>query len=245
MANLRRVLMLLSIVWLATAGPVAAAFETQAPAMQVVTGARIAAVADRVARRLVTDPDREVQAAYALSDQRVPAGELKFAVEPAQVTSSYVAVPVAITVDGKPSRTVFAGYRIVTYVHTAVAAHDLTMGALLSGADVTIARLPSNGRPAVETASLIGRRLNMSVSRGVPLYAELTRVNELVHAGQPVVYVIHDGPVMLAADVVARTGGGLGETVAIYNPVTRKALSGTVTGPGKVEYTLPGGEEVK
>lgn len=245
MANVRRVLTLVSIAWLATAGPVAAALEASAPATQIIPAARIAAIADRVARGLVTGRDREVQPAYMLSDQRVPAGALKFAVEQAQVTPSYLAVPIAITVDGKPSRTVFAGYRIVTFVHTAVAAHDLTMGTLLTEGDVTVARLASNGRPAVEPASLIGRRLNMSLTRGVPLYAEQTRVNELVHAGMPVVYVIHDGPVMLAADVIARTGGGLGETVAIYNPATHKALSGVVTGPGKVEYTLPGGEEVK
>jgi flagella basal body P-ring formation protein FlgA len=71
------------------------------------------------------------------------------------------------------------------------------------------------------------------------LYVEQTAVVELVKAGSTVVLIVRDGPVALAADVVARNSGGLGDTVAVYNPGTKKALTGVVTGPNRVELNLP------
>ena len=56
---------------------------------------------------------------------------------------------------------------------------------------------------------------------------------------------MRDGPVSLTADVIARTGGGLGESVTVYNEQTNRILSGTVTGPNRVELTLPEGEEAE
>ena len=58
-------------------------------------------------------------------------------------------------------------------------------------------------------------------------------------AGSPVVLIVHDGSVALAADVIARTSGGLGETVTVYDEGARKMLSGLVTAPSRVELTLP------
>jgi flagella basal body P-ring formation protein FlgA len=55
------------------------------------------------------------------------------------------------------------------------------------------------------------------------------------------VLIIHDGGVDVVADVVARSSGGLGDQVALYNPQTNKSLSGTVIGPDRVELDLSGG----
>ena len=54
------------------------------------------------------------------------------------------------------------------------------------------------------------------------------------------VLIVHDDGVSVVADVVARTGGGLGDQVSIYNPQTNKTLSGTVIGPDRVELNLSG-----
>ncbi|GAC1420802.1 MAG: hypothetical protein NVSMB5_13540 [Candidatus Velthaea sp.] len=210
------------------------------PASQIVAGGRIASIAERAARALLTDPERAVAPAFAIADQTVPLGEVAIEAGEPQFNATYVSVPVAISVDGKIARRVFAGYRLTTFVHTAVAARDLAPGSILTSADLRLARLPSNGRPAVEISVLLGRKVRAATSRGAQLYVEQTSVNELVKAGSPVVLIVHDGPVALSADVVARTGGGLGETVTIYNPQTQKSLSGVITGPNVVEITLPG-----
>jgi flagella basal body P-ring formation protein FlgA len=240
----KRIIALVSLLWLGAANPLCASAQS-VPATQVVPAARLTALAERAAHAIVSDPDRELQATYKFTDQRVPAGELAVEVLSTQYNPSYIAIPLELRVDGKLIRTVYAGYRIVTYVKTAIAARDLAAGYVISDGDLTIGRVALNGHPTVDAASLVGRKLNVSIARGTPVYAEQTRVNELVIAGQPVIYILHDGPVAVAADVVARTGGGLGQLVAVYNPMTRKSLSGIVTGPGKVEFTLPGDQEAQ
>lgn len=210
---------------------------------QIVAGTRVAAVADRVAHGLVSGPDRSIAAAYAVADQNLPAGDVSIA--PAGtpfVSQSYVGVPVGIRIDGKLARTVVAGYRVTTYVRTTVAAHDLVPGAVLADSDLALARVASNGRPAVELASLVGRKLSSATPKGAPLYVEQTVPDTVVKAGQAAILVVHDGDVALVADVVARTGGAIGDTVTVFNPQTQKAIAAVVTGKNRVDLVLPGGE---
>ena len=210
---------------------------------QVVAGARVAAVADKIAHGLVSGPDRSVAAAFAVADQSLPAGDVQLAPAGAPfVSATYVGVPVAIRVGGKLARTVVAGYRVTTYVHTAVAARDLAPGAVLSESDLALARVASNGRPAVGTEVLVGRKLSSATVKGAPLYVEQTVPDTVVKAGQAAILMVRDGNVALTVDVVARTGGAIGDTVTVVNPQTQKAIAAVVTGKNRVELTLPGGE---
>jgi flagella basal body P-ring formation protein FlgA len=219
--------------------PASAAAQMQ----QIVAGARVAAVADRIAHELVSGPDRSIAAAYQVADQNLPAGDVRIgAAGTPFVTQTYVGVPVGITVDGKLARTVMAGYRVTTYVRTAVAGRDLAPGAVLAESDLMLARVPSNGRPAVGLENLIGRKLNAATSKGAPLYVEQTVPDTVVKAGQAAILLVRDGNVALTVDVVARTGGAIGDTVTVFNPQTQKAIAAVVTGKNRVELTLPGGE---
>ena len=222
--------------------PVASLAQTMALSSkaQVVTASRLAEFAEKTVRAIINDPDHQVKADTRLTDQQVPAGKVTIEAQSAQYNPTYIAIPLTISVDGKEVRTIYAGYRIITYVHTAVAARDLPPGTVLGASDVTEGRVAFNGRAPIEGNSLVGRKLNVQVAHGMPIYMEQTRINQVVTAGQPVIYILHDGPVVLSADVIARSSGGLGQTVAVYNPQTRKELSGVVTAPGTVEYTLPG-----
>jgi flagella basal body P-ring formation protein FlgA len=208
--------------------------------MQVVAAARIVALADRVAQAAVNDARRALAPAFLIVDQNVPSGTVTLAAGTPQVNATYVSVPVIIRIDGLVARTVYAGYRITSYVQMVVAARDLAPDTVLQADDLEYARMPFTGRPALDTSTFIGRKIRVTVAHGTVLYPELTVVNEIVRAGMPVVLIVHDGPVSLAADVIARSSGGLGEFVTIFNPQTQKALSGVVTGPNTVELTLPG-----
>lgn len=209
---------------------------------QNVTEATIAAIADKLAFGLINDPDRSIVPAYRVADQAVPLGQVEITPLKPLVYATYVAVPLQITVNGRVAKTITAGYRVLQYIHTAVAAHDLTPGALLTSDDIVLARVLSNGRPAVDLASLIGRKLRAATPRGAAIFVEQTAINQLVKAGSGAILVVRDGPVALTADVIARTGGGLGESVTVYNAQTNRLLNGTVTGPDRVELVLPGGE---
>ena len=209
---------------------------------QNVSGVQIAAIADKLAYGLVRDVDRSVVPAFRVADQAVPLGQVEITPLKPLVYATYVAVPLQISVDGRVAKTITAGYRVQQYIHTAVAAHDLTPGALLTSDDLVLARFLSTGRPAVDLTSLVGRKIRAATPRGAAIFVEQTSINELVKAGSGAILVVHDGPVALTADVIARTGGGLGESVTVYNAQTNKLLSGTVTGPDRVELVLPGGE---
>ena len=225
------------------ATPVVARAEGSAlPETQTIAASRLSAVADKAVQNAVTGSDHAVHADYRFTDQRVPAGKLTIEAQSAQVNPTYVAIPLLISVDGKPVRTIYAGYRVITYVKSAMAVHALAANTVIGADDVVMGRVESIGRPIVDKAALVGRKLNVTIEGGAPIYLEETRLNDIVVAGQPAVYILHAGPVVVAADVVARTSGAMGQVVAVYNPNTRRDLSGVVTGPGKVEYTLPGDE---
>jgi flagella basal body P-ring formation protein FlgA len=64
-----------------------------------------------------------------------------------------------------------------------------------------------------------------------------------VKPGANVVMIVHGDGVAVVADVVARTGGGLGDQVMVWNPETHKMLSGTVTAPDRVELDISGGAQ--
>ena len=242
--RLLAVMLLPLVVCATTAAALATTMVALAPIItQNVSGAQIAAVTDKLAYELVHDPDRSVVPAFRLTDQAVPLGKVEITPLAPLVYSTYIAVPVQISVNGHVARTITSGYRVQQYIHTAVAAHDLTPGTLLAAGDLTLARVLSNGRPSVDIASLVGRKVRAAIPSGGQIFVEQTVVNELVTAGAGAILIVHDGPVSLTADVTARTGGGLGESVTVYNAQTNRLLSGTVTGPNRVEIVLPGGDE--
>ncbi len=211
---------------------------------QIVAGARVAAVADKIARGLVVGRDRTIAPAYAVSDQSLPAGGVQItAAGTPFVTPTYLSVPIALRVDGKLARTVVAGYRVTIYVHTATAARDLAPGRVLAESDLALARIASNGRPAVGLDVLVGRKLNSATVKGAPLYVEQTVADTVVKPGQAAILLVRDGIVVLTVDVVARTGGAIGDTVTVFNPQTQKAIAAVVTGPNRVELTLPSGDQ--
>ncbi len=178
----------------------------------------------------------------SLSDQFVDRGRVSLHLQSPLVTAAYVNVPIAIDLNGHFLRTVFVGYRIQHYVMAATAAHDLAPGTVLSASDLKMALVPSTGLPLNGTKVLVGRQIIAPVRAGQPIAIEQTLVNEIVRAGMSCVLVIRDRGVSLVADVIARSSGGLGDQVSLYNPQTNKLLSGTVVGPDRVELNLSGGD---
>ena len=205
---------------------------------QRISGTRLGALAARVVRSVVIGKDATLVSAFSLADQIVPAGRASLVVGSALANPSYVNVPIEIDVDGHFVRTIFVGYRVQQWVKTAVATHDLVPGTVLSSSDLRIDRVPFNGQRVNGEQALIGRRIASAFRSGQPLYIEETQTNQIVKPGASVVLIVRDGGVSVVADVVARTGGGLGDEVSVYNPDTNKTLSGTIVGPDRVELKL-------
>jgi flagella basal body P-ring formation protein FlgA len=230
----------LALACIACVPAVARAQYIAAGDSQRVPGQRFEALAKPVVKNLSVGSDEALIQAVRIPDQTVPAGRLSLVVGPAMSSATYVNVPISIEVNGQFIRQVFVGYRVQKYVYTAVATHDLVPGAVIDESDVKMARVAFNGGRINGTDVLVGRKVVAAVRAGAPIPIEFTQVNQLVRAGMTVVLVVLDNGVSVVAEVVARTSGGLGDDVSVYNPKTNKTLSGTVIGPDRVELNLAG-----
>jgi flagella basal body P-ring formation protein FlgA len=209
---------------------------------QRISGERIALLAAREVAAISHAVDRSFVPVSAVPDQIVSDGHVDLRAQSPVGTSAFVNVPVQIEVDGHLDRTVLVGYRVQQYIETAVAAHDLAPGTVLTAQDLKVTRVPYTGRPGNGIDVLLGRRVQSAVLKDQPIPIEATAVNQIVKAGSTIVFIVRDSGVAVAADAIARTGGGLGDQVFVFNPSTRKALSGVVTGPGTVELDISGGD---
>ena len=208
--------------------------------MQRVSGARLAALADRVVHGIHVGADATIVPAFTVADQLLQTGRLSLTVGSALVNPSYINVPIELDVNGHFVRTIFVGFRVQRWVDTAVAARDLVPGTLLTAKDLRVARVPFQGQQTNGTRVLVGRRILSAFRAGQEVAIEQTQVNEIVKPGASVVMIVHDGGVSVVADVVARNGGGLGDQISVFNPQTNKTLSGTIVGPDRVELNLGG-----
>lgn len=212
-------------------------------ASQTISGKRIASLAAHEVAGLAHGPDEGFVPVSIVPDQIVTDGRVDLRAQSPVGTTSFVNVPVQIEVNGRLDRTVLVGYRVQQYVETAVAARDLVPGTVLSEDDLVMARVPYAGRAANGIDALVGRRLNGAVLKGQTVSLQSTAVNQIVKPGSTVMFIVRDAGVAVSADAIARTGGGLGDQVFVFNPSTRKALSGVVTGPGTVELDISGGND--
>lgn len=211
-----------------------------ASGVERISGSAFETLAKPVAHAVRLTGDSALIPAFAIPDQSVPAGKVLLLPQPAISTPSYVNVPIEIDLNGRYLRTVFVGYRVQQYVKTAVATHDLVPGTVLSAGDIAIERVPFSGQHSNGAQALVGRKIVAAFRAGNPVFIEQTQTNEIVKPGASVVLIVRDSGVSVVADVVARTGGGLGDEVNIYNPQTNKMLTGTVIGPDRVELNLSG-----
>ncbi len=207
---------------------------------QRISGKTFETLAKKAISGLTFHGDAQLVESGSVRDQLVVEGAVSLRVESPLVTPSYVNVPIDVAVDGNFIRTVFVGYRVQQFVRTAVAADDLAAGTVLHAGDLTMERIAYTGRAANGTQVLLGRKVLFPVRKGEPIYIEETQTNQIVKPGSSVVLIVNDGGVSVVAEAVARTGGGLGEEVSVYNPSTNKTLSGTVVGPDRVELDILG-----
>ena len=237
----RALIFLVSVFYAGRSVAFAAAPVAYVPAVsQVVTAARLQKLSDAAAHRLIKDQQHQVVLAYPLSDQHIISGHIELHIDDASsISPTYATFPIEIRVDGVLVRTIYSGYRIVTLVDTPVLNEAKHHGDILELTDFHSQRLADDGRPHIDLSELAGRTLNADHAAGSSVRLEETSINTIVKAGSPVVLIVHDGSVALAADVIARTSGGLGETVTVYDENARKMLSGVVTAPSRVELTLP------
>jgi flagella basal body P-ring formation protein FlgA len=115
-----------------------------------------------------------------------------------------------------------------------VAAHDLHAGQRLAAADFRLETEAAlrDSRP-VSIEELSGRRLRRTVRAGTAVRVEWTDFPPDVARGETVQVEVRCGAAMLAFEGRAEASGTAGQTVAVFNPRTRKRFQARVEGPGR------------
>jgi flagella basal body P-ring formation protein FlgA len=118
-----------------------------------------------------------------------------------------------------------------------VPVHDIERGEVITAADLAVQTIASDRmRPGVVMAAdgLTGHEARRILRTGEPVRAEDVRMPILVAKGSTVTMVFDLPGITLTASGRAMGEGGLGETIAVQNPVSFRQVSCTITGPGEV-----------
>jgi flagella basal body P-ring formation protein FlgA len=76
------------------------------------------------------------------------------------------------------------------------------------------------------------------VQAGSPIFARFVRPRAIVHRGQSLVAMVHDGALMITLKVEALEDGAAGQTIRVRNPLSRRDLHGKVLDEENVLVSL-------
>lgn len=119
----------------------------------------------------------------------------------------------------------------------AILGRSLNRGEAVTAADITIERRPREGTPADAQGSLgnlAGQVAQRGLSAGAILRSGDLAAPDLVARGEAVTIVFDTPGLNLSLRGQANESGRLGASITVTNPVSKKILSATVIGPGRV-----------
>ncbi|PSC05231.1 flagella basal body P-ring formation protein FlgA [Alsobacter soli] len=130
----------------------------------------------------------------------------------------------------------------VDMVSVPILQHPIQRGDSVTAADVVVERRPRADYPTagfVDPANLVGRIARTAMAAGAAL-READVVKQEIVEKNAVVTVLYETPgVALQMRGKALEGGGMGDTVLVMNPQSKRTLQGVVAGAGVVKVNLP------
>jgi flagella basal body P-ring formation protein FlgA len=126
---------------------------------------------------------------------------------------------------------------VVDLVDVAILTRSLDRGDTVKAADISIEKRPRDtvsGDAVADGAALAGRVARRALGAGSFVRSGDLAKPELVQKGD-IVNAVYEAPgIVLSMRVRANETGALGDVISITNPGSKKAVSGTIVGPGKV-----------
>lgn len=211
-------------------------------AEQTVAAARIvdAARAALQALPLESGTRLEAQVVGEPADAVVPSGSLQIraAAPSGHWPRSRVALPVRLSVAGRPVRTETVWFAVKAMRPLAVYAADAGQGALAQAVQVRTAEVDTaqlHGRPAHSLAAMQGQRLRRAMLAGAPVLEEDFEPLPDVDARQQVTVLVRYGAIHMQTRGMALSAGDAGQTVAVLAAGAESPVQARVTGKGVVE----------
>lgn len=226
----------------------------------VETGGRVQVGVQRAARR-VTLPEieaalkRGLEASYGLDPRNLAVrveGDGTVLLAPADLTGQAAALELtydprsrriaALITLGDRQASLRVSGQVVEIREVAVLGRSLNRGEAVTAADLTVERRPREGTPQdaqTGIAALAGQVAQRALGAGAILRAGDLAPPDLIARGESVTILFDTPGLNLSLRGQANEAGRLGAVVTVTNPVSKKVLSATVIGPGRVSVGPP------
>jgi flagella basal body P-ring formation protein FlgA len=183
------------------------------------------------ARNLAVRLDGEAPVLLAPVDLDGPASALDVAYDP---RSRRIAALITL---GERQASLRVTGQVVEIREVAVLGRALNRGEAVTAADITLERRPREATPPDAQGAqggLPGQVAQRGLSAGAILRAGDLAPPDLVARGEAVTIVFDAPGLNLSLRALANESGRLGATITVTNPISKKILSATVIGPGRV-----------
>lgn len=155
-----------------------------------------------------------------------------------------LAVPGSAATRLKPVRV--SGLLVET-VDVVVPMRPIARGETLTAGDVMVerrARDAGTNDLLSEMRAAIGKVAKRSLLAGVALRGSDVQREEIVGRGEMVTLVYEARGVLISMRGRANEAGAMGDVISVINPNSKRVLQGTVSGPGRINVSPPGGGHV-
>ncbi|HEV7335966.1 MAG TPA: flagellar basal body P-ring formation chaperone FlgA [Bosea sp. (in: a-proteobacteria)] len=155
-----------------------------------------------------------------------------------------LAVPGSAATRLKPVRV--SGLLVET-VDVVVPMRPIARGETLTAGDVMVERRPRDAGAndqLSEMRAAIGKVAKRSLLAGVALRGSDVQREEIVGRGEMVTLVYEARGVLISLRGRANEAGAMGDVISVTNPNSKRVLQGTVSGPGRINVSPPGGGHV-
>ncbi len=198
------------------------------------------AVKSHIAALTIWNPEEiEIRGIRNLNGVRVPEGKttVRFIVKSAPSSFHGLLLPLEVSVDGRPVRTVWIKADVRINASVMQAARTLRFGAVLTGDDIRPARIEiTDPRSAyvrsVEAAA--GKVLRRTVKAGEPITEDALSEPLVVRSGDTVRLRLEKPNIRLVVLARAEQDGRMGQSIRVRNLEFARVMKALVVGPGEV-----------
>lgn len=137
--------------------------------------------------------------------------------------------------------------QLVETVDVVVPLRTIARGETLVAGDLGVERRPREpgAKDLIgEARGAVGKVAKRSLLAGVPLRGADVQREEIVGRGQIVTLVYEHRGLLISMRGRANEAGAMGDVIAVTNPESKRVLHATVSGPGRVNVSPPGGGHV-
>lgn len=217
------------------------------PVEERIAAQRLRETAEAHVRELVRAHDASYELVGTLADVLVPQGQaaatLEARSEVAELRSGTLSVPVALSVDGQPYRTVWTSWKVQLYdtlpvLKRAVGAGERLGPELFENRRVAVGS--AGAAKALTGAMVVGAQASRNLAAGTLVSALDVHRPTVITVGDAIFLDVRKGGIRARTAATARESGAIGDRIRVHSQQRGNEVSAVVVGRDLVEIDLGG-----